>query len=102
MDLVKDSVGPSSAERLARAIDAATAQYASEGITSFTDAGIGCPGLDHSPVEMAAYQRARTTGRLVRACHDEQTRIVSQLGLSAGDRHLIFAGNAARLLGLDA
>jgi predicted amidohydrolase YtcJ len=64
MDLVKDHVGPSSVEKLARAIDVATARYASEGITSFTDAGIGCPGLDHSPVEMAAYQRARATGRL--------------------------------------
>jgi predicted amidohydrolase YtcJ len=64
MDVVKDHVGPSSVEQLARAIDVATAQYAAEGITSFTDAGIGCPGLDHSPVELAAYQRARATGRL--------------------------------------
>jgi uncharacterized protein len=39
---------------------------------------------------------------LVRAYYDEQTRIVSQLGLSPGDRHNIFAGNAARLLNLDA
>jgi predicted amidohydrolase YtcJ len=64
MDLVKDYVGPSSADQLGRAIDAATAQYAREGITSFTDAGIGCPGLDHSPVEIAAYQLALATGRL--------------------------------------
>ena len=64
MDLVKDHVGPSSAERLARAIDKATSQYAAEGITSFTDAGIGCPGLDHSPVEVAAYQLARRSGWL--------------------------------------
>ena len=64
MDLVKDYVGPSSAERLARAIEAATAAYAAEGITSFTDAGIGCPGLDHSPVEIAAYQLARASGGL--------------------------------------
>jgi predicted amidohydrolase YtcJ len=64
MDLVKDYVGPSSAEQLAQAIDAATTQYAREGITSFTDAGIGCPGLDHSPLEIAAYQLARRTGRL--------------------------------------
>jgi predicted amidohydrolase YtcJ len=64
MDLVKDYVGPSSAEQLARAIDAATTRYAAEGITSFTDAGIGCPGIDHSPVEIAAYQLARRTGRL--------------------------------------
>jgi predicted amidohydrolase YtcJ len=64
MDLVKDYVGPSSAEQLARAIDKATSQYAAEGITSFTDAGIGCPGLDHSPVEVAAYQLARRSGWL--------------------------------------
>jgi predicted amidohydrolase YtcJ len=64
MDLVKDHVGPSSAERLARAVGQATSQYAAEGITSFTDAGIGCPGLDHSPVELAAYQLARRSGWL--------------------------------------
>jgi predicted amidohydrolase YtcJ len=63
-DLVKDFVGPSSAEQLARAIDLATRQYARDGITSFTDAGIGCPGLDHSPVEIAAYQLARSSGWL--------------------------------------
>jgi predicted amidohydrolase YtcJ len=64
MDLVKDHVGPSSIEQLARAIDRGTARYAAEGITSFTDAGIGCPGMDHSPVEVAAYQLARRTGKL--------------------------------------
>jgi predicted amidohydrolase YtcJ len=64
MDLVKEYVGPSSAERLARAIGAATSTYAAEGITSFTDAGIGCPGMDHSPVEIAAYQLARANGDL--------------------------------------
>lgn len=64
MDLVKDHVGPSSAEQLGRAIDVGTSQYAREGITSFTDAGIGCPGPDHSPVEIAAYQLARSRGWL--------------------------------------
>ncbi len=64
MDLVKDHVGPSSIEQLADAIDRATAHYLTEGITGFTDAGIGCPGIDHSPVELAAYQLARDTGRL--------------------------------------
>lgn len=64
MDLVKGHVGPASAEQLAQAIGAATTQYAREGITSFTEAGVGCPGLDHSPVEIAAYQLARSTGRL--------------------------------------
>jgi predicted TIM-barrel fold metal-dependent hydrolase len=37
---------------------------------------------------------------LVRAYYDEQCRVVEELGLSAGDRDLIFAGNAARLLRL--
>jgi predicted amidohydrolase YtcJ len=64
MDLIKDHVGPSSVERMAEAIDRATAHYLTEGITGFTDAGIGCPGVDHTPVELAAYQLARTTGRL--------------------------------------
>ena len=64
MDLIKDHVGPSSIDRLADAIERATAHYVSEGITGFTDAGIGCPGIDHSPVELAAYQLARSTGRL--------------------------------------
>ena len=75
MDLVKDHVGPSSIELLARAIDRATSHYLTEGITGFTDAGIGCPGIDHSPVELAAYLLARDTGRLrTRAqvmAHDE-------------------------------
>ena len=64
MDLVKDHVGPSSIDRLADAVDRATAHYVTEGITGFTDAGIGCPGLDHSPLELAAYQLAHSTGRL--------------------------------------
>jgi hypothetical protein len=64
MDLIKDHVGPSSIDRLADAVDRATARYLTEGITGFTDAGIGCPGIDHSPVELAAYQLAHSTGRL--------------------------------------
>ncbi len=64
MDLVKDHVGPSSIQRMAEAIDRATAHYLTEGITGFTDAGIGSPGIDHTPVELAAYQLARRTGRL--------------------------------------
>jgi predicted amidohydrolase YtcJ len=64
MDLVTEHAGPSSAGQLAAAIGVATTRYASEGITSFTEAGVGCPGLDHSPVEIAAYQLARASGRL--------------------------------------
>lgn len=64
MDLVKDHRGPASIEALAAAIDTATRIYASEGMTTFVDAGIGSPGIDHSPMEIAAYQLARETGRL--------------------------------------
>ena len=64
MDLVKDHVGPSSIEHLAEAIGAATDVYAAQGVTTFVDAGIGSPGIDHSPAEIAAYQLARQTGRL--------------------------------------
>lgn len=64
MDLVKDHRGPASIEDLADAIDAATAIYATEGITTFVEAGIGSSGIDHSPAEVAAYQLARETGRL--------------------------------------
>ncbi len=37
---------------------------------------------------------------LVRAYYDSQVAIVDELGLSASERHQLFAGNAARLLGL--
>jgi len=37
---------------------------------------------------------------LVRRYYDEQVRIVTELGLADEDRHLVFAGNAARLLRL--
>ena len=64
MDLVKDHLGPASQQDLAAAIDVATRVYAAEGVTTFVDAGIGSPGIDHSPVELGAYQLARETGRL--------------------------------------
>lgn len=64
MDLVKAHRGPSSIEDLAAAIDVATRAYARDGVTTFVDAGIGSPGIDHSPAEIAAYQLARETGRL--------------------------------------
>ncbi|MGO4583703.1 hypothetical protein AB4Z38_07415 [Arthrobacter sp. 2RAF6] len=45
-------------------MDRATRHYASEGVTSFTEAGIGGGWIGHSPVELAAYQRAAANGRL--------------------------------------
>lgn len=64
MDRVKEHVGPASSSDLVDAIESATAVFASEGITSFVEAGVGCPGIDHSPVEIHSYQVARETNRL--------------------------------------
>lgn len=55
---------PYSVDRLVEAIDAATSRYAAQGITSFTEAGIGGGWIGHSEVEVAAYQRAAREGRL--------------------------------------
>lgn len=63
MELVKAVVGPGSVTDMVSAIDAATQQYAAEGVTSLTEAGIGCPGVDHSPLEVAAWQQATYEGR---------------------------------------
>lgn len=63
MEPVKAAVGPGSVAQIVDAIEVATRQYASEGVTSLTDAGIGCPGVDHSPQEIGAWQLAARTGR---------------------------------------
>ncbi len=55
---------PYSTEQIVEALDAATRRYAAEGITSFTEAGVGGGWIAHSPVEITAYQRALETGRL--------------------------------------
>lgn len=62
MDLVKEVVGPGSVEEMVAAIDVATRKYVTEGITSITEAGIGCPGIDHSPLEIGAWQLASSRG----------------------------------------
>jgi predicted amidohydrolase YtcJ len=69
MELVKEIVGPGSVDDMVTAIDVATRQYVSEGITSITEAGIGCPGVDHSPLEIAAWQIAARRGRLRTRAH---------------------------------
>lgn len=55
---------PESEAAIVAAVDRATTQYAAEGITSFTEAGVGGGWIGHSPRELAAYQRAREDGRL--------------------------------------
>lgn len=63
-ELVGQLVHPYPVSVLAEAIDRAGQRYLSEGITSVTEAGIGGGWIGHTPVELAAYQAARDTGRL--------------------------------------
>ncbi|HEY3905786.1 MAG TPA: amidohydrolase [Streptosporangiaceae bacterium] len=62
--LVGQLVHPYPVSVVAEAIDRAGARYLAEGLTSVTEAGIGGGWVGHSPVELAAYQLARDTGRL--------------------------------------
>ena len=62
--LIQQLILPYSSEAIEEALDRATSHYAAEGITSFTEAGIGGGWIGHSPVELAAYQRAASAGRL--------------------------------------
>lgn len=63
-DLVLNLLKPYSGEDIIGAIDRATREYAAEGITSFAEAGIGAGWIGHSPIELRAYQDARSSGRL--------------------------------------
>jgi hypothetical protein len=63
-ELVANLVRPYPVSTLADAIGRAGAQYLREGITSVTEAGIGGGWIGHTPVELAAYQAARDSGRL--------------------------------------
>ena len=62
--LVQALLLPYSTDRLAEALEAATIRYAAQGITSFTEAGVGGGWIGHSPVEVAAYQAAADRGML--------------------------------------
>lgn len=62
--LVLDLLRPYPRATLIAAIERATAQYAREGITSFSDAGIGGGWIGHAPDELGAFQDARTAGKL--------------------------------------
>lgn len=55
---------PYATDRLVEALDAATSRYAEQGITSFSEAGIGGGWIGHSSIEVAAYQAAAEQGRL--------------------------------------
>lgn len=62
--LIQDMLMPYPVSQIVDALDQATTRYAAQGITSFTEAGIGGGWIGHSPIEVQAYQTARRTGRL--------------------------------------
>ncbi|WP_347755695.1 amidohydrolase [Agrococcus sp. ProA11] len=64
MRIVQDVLLPDPLTAIEDALGRATAQYAREGLTSVTDAGIAGGWIGHSPREFAAYQRARERGLL--------------------------------------
>ncbi|WP_368498301.1 amidohydrolase [Herbiconiux sp. A18JL235] len=63
-EIFQEQFRPRPLELLQRAVEVATRRYAAQGITSFTDAGIGGGWIGQSPVELAAYQRAAAAGSL--------------------------------------
>ncbi|MDI2099174.1 amidohydrolase [Ruicaihuangia caeni] len=64
MRIVQDVVLPDPTSEIVDALGRATAQYAREGLTSVTDAGIGGGWIGHSPREFTAYQVALERGLL--------------------------------------
>lgn len=62
--VVQELLLPKSQEELVAALDRATAVYATEGITSFTETGIAGGWIGFSPLEFGAYQTARARGVL--------------------------------------
>lgn len=64
MSLVQNHLLPLSETEIVDALAAAHRVYASEGLTSVTDAGIAGGWIGHSPAELGAYQAARGAGAL--------------------------------------
>jgi predicted amidohydrolase YtcJ len=62
--LLRPLIYPTPVETVVRAIDRASEQYLSEGITSVQEAGVGGGLVGETPVEVAAYQLARDRGLL--------------------------------------
>lgn len=62
--LVQDLIQPYSRDAIEAALGRATAYYAREGITSFTETGVGGGWIGHSPLEAAAYAAALRHGNL--------------------------------------
>ncbi|MBD4583361.1 amidohydrolase family protein, partial [Xanthomonas citri pv. citri] len=64
MNLVTRLLQPESHEHIGECLQRASQEYAAEGITSVTDAGVAGGWIGHSPLEFGAYQRARDEGLL--------------------------------------
>ena len=64
MSLVQEILLPYPLASIERALALATEQYAREGITSITDAGVAGGGIGHAPAELSADQAARDAGVL--------------------------------------
>ena len=62
--LIRDQALPLSEEQVAEALDRSTSLALSQGVTSWSDAGVGAGWIGHSAREVGAYMRARATGRL--------------------------------------
>jgi predicted amidohydrolase YtcJ len=64
MAAVRELRRPYPVDELVDAVEAAGRTCLSEGVTAAAEAGIGAGLVSHSPVELAAYQRAAELGRL--------------------------------------
>ncbi|PRY15314.1 amidohydrolase [Kineococcus rhizosphaerae] len=64
-NLFQGAFQPRPLSLLGPAVRAATGVYAQQGITSFTDAGVGAGWISQSPVEVAAFQQAADDGALL-------------------------------------
>lgn len=62
--LIQRMLLPKSQAELEQALGRASRAYLSEGITSFTEAGVAAGWIGHSPAEIAAYQSAQDKGLL--------------------------------------
>jgi predicted amidohydrolase YtcJ len=62
--VIRDQALPLSEEQVAEALDRATSLAVSQGVASWSDAGVGAGWIGHSTREIGGYMLARETGRL--------------------------------------
>jgi len=95
--IIQKMLLPYSVEQIESALDAATRRYAAEGITSFTEAGVGGGWIGHSPVEVTAYQKALAHGKL----HARAQLMPTLDALRPQESHSSDAHGTGASLGLD-